>query len=237
MNMTIAWITARGLLGRRRSWLLLPMPVILIGITAIGLAFEAPAVDLADGVLIGLGVAVILPLVSLIVGTGVLGSEIDDGTVVHILTKPIPRSRIILAKLAVAAVVSAITTGVPMFVAAAMVGGVKLGLGFGLACVAGAIVYSALFLALSVVTRRPVLVGLLYVVIWEGLLSNVVTGTRTVSVQHYVIEFASRLSGSSLFTSTVSTSVAAVMTVVFTVVGTWLATQRLRVFSVAGETS
>ncbi|MEU8003761.1 ABC transporter permease subunit [Catellatospora sp. NPDC049111] len=237
MNMTIAWITARGLLGRRRSWLLLPMPVILVGITAIGLAFAAPAVDLADGVLIGLGVAVILPLVSLIVGTGVLGSEIDDGTVVHILTKPIPRSRIILAKLVVASLVSAVTTAAPMFVAATMVGGVRLGIGFAVACVAGAIVYSALFLALSVVTRRPVLVGLLYVVIWEGLLSNVVMGTRTVSVQHYVIEFASALSGSTLFPSTVSTTVAAVMTVVFTVLGTWLATQRLRAFSVAGETS
>ena len=33
MNMTIAWITARGLLGRRRSLLLLPMPIILIGVT------------------------------------------------------------------------------------------------------------------------------------------------------------------------------------------------------------
>ncbi|MEV0459980.1 ABC transporter permease [Catellatospora methionotrophica] len=237
MNMTIAWITARGLLGRRRSWLLLPMPLILIGITAIGLAFDAPAIDLTDGVLIGLGVAVILPLVSLIVGTGVLGSEIDDGTVVHILTKPIPRSRIILAKLAVAATVSAVTTAVPMFVAAAMVGGVKLGLGFALACAAGAVVYSALFLALSVLTRRPVLLGLLYVVIWEGLLSNVVMGTRTVSVQHYVLEFASELSGSTLFTATVSLGVAAAMAVVLTVAGTWLATQRLRSFSVAGETS
>ncbi|GAA1387311.1 MULTISPECIES: ABC transporter permease [Catellatospora] len=237
MNMTIAWITARGLLGRRRSWLLLPMPLILIGVTAVGLGFDAPAADLIDGVLIGLGVAVILPLVSLIVGTGVLGSEIDDGTVVHILTKPIPRSRIILAKLVVAATVSAVTIAVPMFVAATMIGGAELGLGFALACVAGAIAYSALFLALSVVTRRPVLVGLLYVVIWEGLLSNLVAGTRTVSVQHFVIKFAAELSGSQLFTTTVSTAVAAVMTVVFTVLGTWLATQRLRSFSVAGETS
>lgn len=237
MNMTIAWITARGLLGRRRSWLLLPMPLILIGVTAVGLGFDAPAADLIDGVLIGLGVAVILPLVSLIVGTGVLGSEIDDGTMVHILTKPIPRSRIILAKLVVAATVSALTIAVPMFVVATMIGGVELGLGFALACVAGAVAYSALFLALSVVTRRPVLVGLLYVVIWEGLLSNLVAGTRTVSVQHFVIKFAAELSGSQLFTTTVSTAVAAVMTVVFTVLGTWLATQRLRSFSVAGETS
>lgn len=235
--MTIAWITARGLLGRRRSWLLLPMPAILIGVTAVGLALDAPADELIQGVLIGLGVAVILPLVSLIVGTGVLGSEIDDGTVVHILTKPIPRSRIILAKLLVAATVSALTTAIPMFVAATMIGGADLGFGFALASVAGAIAYSALFLALSVVTRRPVLVGLLYVVVWEGLLSNLVSGTRTVSVQHFVIKFAAELSGSPLFTTTVSTAVAAVMTVVFTVVGTWLATQRLRSFSVAGETS
>ncbi|WP_144119217.1 ABC transporter permease [Catellatospora sichuanensis] len=237
MNMTIAWITARGLLGRRRSWLLLPMPVILIGLTAVGIAFDAPTIDLADGVLVGLGVATVLPLVSLIVGTGVLGSEIDDGTVVHILTKPIPRSRIILAKLAVASVVSAVATGVPMFVAGTMVDGTRLGLGLALACVAGAIAYSALFLALSVVTRRPVLVGLLYVVIWEGLVSNLVAGTRTISVQHYVIQFAAELSGTTLFGTTVSTGVAAVMAVLITAVGTWLATQRLRSFSVAGETS
>lgn len=237
MNLTIAWITARGLLGRRRSLLLLPMPLILIGVTAVGLAFDAMPVDLADGVLIGLGVAVILPLISLIVGTGVLGSEIDDGTVVHILTKPIPRGRIILAKLAVAATVSALASAVPMFVAGTMVDGTRLGLAFALACAAGALAYSALFLALSVVTRRPVLVGLLYVVIWEGLLSNVVPGTRTMSVQHYVIRFAQELSGSGLFTTTVSTVVAAVMTVVITVAGTWLAARRLRSFSVAGETS
>ena len=45
------------------------------------------------------GLAVVLPVISLIVGTGVLGSEVDDGTIVHILTKPLPRRDIILAKL------------------------------------------------------------------------------------------------------------------------------------------
>ena len=50
--------------------------------------------------LVGLGLAVVLPVIALIVGTGVLGSEIDDGTIVHILTKPLPRRDIILAKLA-----------------------------------------------------------------------------------------------------------------------------------------
>jgi ABC-2 type transport system permease protein len=237
MNTTIAWITARGLFGRRRFLLLLPMPIILIGITFVGLALDGAGDELAEGVLIGLGIAVMLPLIALIVGTGVLGSEIDDGTVVHILTKPIPRSRIILAKLAVAATVSSLASAVPMFIAGTMVDGATLGLSLAAACVAGAIAYSALFLALSVMTRRPVLVGLLYVVIWEGLLSNVVAGTRTVSIQHYVVTFAQKLSGTALFDSTVNVTAAVIMTVLFTAVGTWLATQRLRAFSVAGETS
>ncbi|MBV1853818.1 ABC transporter permease [Catellatospora tritici] len=237
MNLTIAWITLRGLLGRRRSLLLLPLPLILIGITAVGKAIGAKPDELAQGVLVGLGVAVLLPLISLIVGTGVLGSEIDDGTVVHILTKPIPRSRIILAKLAVATLVSGVVSAVPMFVAAVVADLSDLGPALAAACAIGALAYSALFLALSVVTRRPVLLGLLYVVIWEGLLSNVVAGTRSVSVQHYVIAIAQKISGSTLIGTTISATVAAVMSAVITVAGTWLAVQRLRSFSVAGETS
>ena len=49
--------------------------------------------------LVGLGLAVVLPVIALIVGTGVLGAEIDDGTIVHILTKPLPRWQIVLPKL------------------------------------------------------------------------------------------------------------------------------------------
>src|SRR5688500_14347851 len=99
MNTTIAWITARGLFGRRRFLLLLPLPLILIGMAWLGSALGQPA-DFASPVLVGIGVAVVLPVIALIVGTGVLGSEIDDGTIVHILTKPIPRWKIVLSKLA-----------------------------------------------------------------------------------------------------------------------------------------
>ncbi len=50
----------------------------------------------------GLGLAVVLPVIALIVGTGVLGSEIDDGTLAHILAKPLPRREIVISKLVVA---------------------------------------------------------------------------------------------------------------------------------------
>lgn len=236
MNPTIAWITARGLFGRRRFLLLFPLPVILIGMAWLG-ALVGESAALAGPVLVGIGVAVVLPLIALIVGTGVLGSEIDDGTIVHILTKPVPRWKIILSKLVVAFGVSAVAVAIPMLAAGVILGGARLGLAFAAASVAGALAYSAFFVALSLVTRRPVLLGLLYIMVWEGLLGNFVPGTSVLSIQQYVVSLADRLAGTDLINSTVSVGVAIAMSAAFTLVGAWLATNRLRMFSVAGETS
>jgi ABC-2 type transport system permease protein len=236
-NPTIASITLRGLLGRRRFLLLLPLPLLVIGIALLS-DWGAPSPrDWAEPVLLGLGVAVVLPVIALIVGTGVLGSEIDDGTLVHILAKPLPRREIILTKLVVAVAMTAATVSVPMFIAGVIAGSTRLGLGLVAGSVVGALAYSALFLALSLVTRRPVLLGLLYVLIWEGLLGNVLSGTRMLSIQQYVVTVADRVGDTDLLTGTVSVPVSVVMALVFTVGGTLLAIDRLRSFSVAGETS
>ena len=45
-------------------------------------------------------------------------------------------------------------------------------------------------MALSLVTRRPVLIGLVYVLLWEGLLTNLLTGTRLLAVQQYAVSVA-----------------------------------------------
>ncbi|MFD0787474.1 ABC transporter permease, partial [Micromonospora azadirachtae] len=168
---------------------------------------------------------------------GVLGAEIDDGTVVHILTKPLPRWQIVLPKLAVATGVTAATLAVPLYVAGVLAHSVRLGLALAVAGFLGALAYSALFLALSLLTRRPVLLGLVYVLIWEGLLGNFVSGTKVLSIQQYVIALADRLAPTSLLETSVSVPVAAVMTALVSVGFTVLAIDRLRSFSVAGETS
>lgn len=237
MNPTIMRITARGLFGRRQFLLLLPLPVLLVGLAALADALGATPSDWGPAVIGGLGFAVVLPVMALIVGAGVLGSEIDDGTLVHILAKPLPRREIILAKLVVAVAVTAVTVGVPMFAAGLVAGSVRLGIGLAVGSALGALAYCALFLALSLVTRRPVLLGLVYVLIWEGVLGNVLTGTRVLSIQQYAVTVADRVAGSDLLTGTVSITVSLVMASVFAVGGTWFAIDRLRSFSVAGETS
>ncbi|MFG2048312.1 ABC transporter permease subunit [Micromonospora sp. NPDC048935] len=234
---TVTWITARGLFGRRRFLLLLPLPLVLLGLAVLCRSLGVDPGEWGPPVLVGLGLAVVLPVVALIIGTGVLGAEIDDGTVVHILTKPLPRWQIVLPKLAVAAGVSAVTVALPLYVAGVLADSVRLGLALAFAAALGALAYSALFLALSLVTRRPVLLGLVYVLIWEGLLGNFVSGTKVLSIQQYVIALADRLAPTGLLETTVSVPVASVMTALVSVGFTVLAIDRLRSFSVAGETS
>ena len=63
MNLTIAWITARALLGRKRVLLLLPFPVLVVGLTLIAHALRPDAADQWGPVIVdGLGLGVLLPV-------------------------------------------------------------------------------------------------------------------------------------------------------------------------------
>ncbi len=234
---TVAYITTRGLFGRRRALLLLPLPVLLVGLALLCRAYQVNPADWGPPVLVGLGLAVVLPVIALIVGTGVLGSEVDDGTLVHILTTPLPRRDIVLAKLGVAVGVTAVTTGVPLFVAGVLAGSVRLGLALAVGAGVGACAYSALFLLLSLLTRRPVLLGLVYILVWEGLLARFVSGTRVLSIEQYVITIVDRIAPTELLDGKVSLPVAVTMSAIFAVGCTVAAVDRLRSFSMAGETS
>ncbi len=236
-NPTIARITARALIGRRRFLLLLPLPLLLVGLALLSDSLGAEPRDWVESVIVALGLAVVLPVVALIVGTGVLGSEIDDGTLAHILAKPLPRREIVITKLLVAYAITSITTGVPLVVAGLIAGSGQLAWGLAVAAALGSVAYCSLFAALSLLIRRPVLIGLAYILIWEGLLTNLLTGTRVLSIQQYVLTVADRIGGTDLLSSNVSLSVSLAMAFVFIAGSMVLAIDRLRSFSVVGETS
>lgn len=236
MNLTIIQMTTRGLLGRKRFLALFPLPVILIGLTVVCASTGSSVSAWGEPVLFGLGIAVVLPIVALLIGTGVLGSEIDDGTITHVLTKPLPRRTIVLSKYLVASTVTFLAAGVPLAVCGALADGGKLGIGLGIAAIFGSLAYTGLFLTVSLVSRRPVLLGLVYVMLWEGVLGNVVSGTKVLSIEQYVLTIADRWSGTGLFSTTMAPATAVVLAVVFAVAGGVLATSRLARFQVRGET-
>ena len=234
MNPTIAQITARGMIGRRRFFLLLPLPLLLILLAVLARNSDGTMSMRATAVLVGFGLAIVVPLTALVVGAGVLGMEIDDGTLLHVLAKPLPRREIVLTKFAVACAISVVVTAPALFVAGVVLDGARLGAAFAAGGGVAAVAYCALFGAMSLMTRRPVLVGLIYVVVWEGLLCNLLRGAGVLSIEQYAVTVADRISASDLITSHVSLPVASAMSVVFVVGSTLLAVDRLRSFTVAG---
>jgi ABC-2 type transport system permease protein len=237
MNGTVAAITIRALLGRRRFAVLLPLPLLLVGLAALAHSLEPNPVDWGEPIVVGLGFGVVVPLIALVIGTGVLGSEIDDGTIVHILATPLRRRDIVLTKLAVAVGITTLVSASAMFLTGVIIESARFGLGLAVACAAGSIAYSAVFIALSLLTRRPVLLGLLYVLIWEGVLGNLLSGSRLLSIQQYMVTIAADTTSSDLLNGRVSMPVAVVMSAVFLVGATVLAVDRLRSFTLTGETT
>ena len=235
MNTTVMALTTRALLGRRRVLMLLPMPLVLIGLALIGVSTDEDPAEWGPLVFGGLGLGVILPLTALIVGSSVLGLEIDDGTITHLLTKPLPRSEIILSKLCVAWLVTTIATGVPLAVSALIAGSGALAAGLVCGALLGALAYSALFLALSLVTKRPVAVGLVYIMLWENLLVGFVDGAKVLSVQQHATTFANAVARSDMLDDTVPVVTAMIVAALFVVGGTVGATMKLRSFTLTGE--
>ncbi|GIH89415.1 ABC transporter permease [Planobispora siamensis] len=237
MNGVIAGISYRALLGRRRIWLLVLLPVVLLALAVllrvIGADGERATVELMRTFAIG----IMLPLLGLIAGTGVIAPEIDDGTVIHLLAKPISRPVIAQTKFLVAASVVALFATVPTFLAAYLLIGLESGVasGFALAALVGGVAYAAVFMLLGVVTRHAVTIGIAYAVIWEGLVGNLVPGARRFSVQQWAQTVADQVSSSFFLSTEIALGFAATALFVVTVGAVVWAGLRLRSFSLTGD--
>jgi ABC-2 type transport system permease protein len=197
----IARVTLRALLGRRRTILMLLLAAIPV---LMGLLVRANGSGISNvgTTLDGLVIRIVLPLVALVFGTAALGSELEDGTGVHLLTKPIRRSTIVLAKVAVAGTLTAILIVPSTVLAALLLGrsgvGADAALGLGAGVLVGSYVYVAVFAALSVLTSRGLIIGLGYALIWEGLLAGLLPGSQAFSVREYVRGIAELVSPSTI---------------------------------------
>jgi ABC-2 type transport system permease protein len=235
MNATIAMITFRAMLGRKRALLLLGLPLILLVLSAVLRATGNNDLDVSAGVLQQFGLATLLPLLALIAGTGVIGPEIDDGQIMYVLTKPIPREVIVLTKLVVAIVLTTAFATVPTLVAGLVLTGTTAQLtpAFTVGVLIGGVAYSAVFVALAVASRNAVTIGLLYALVWESLLGSFAPGAKSASIQQWCLSITDALTDASPVTSTVDLPLAITLLVVVTAAGTLLATFRLRSLPVA----
>ena len=152
----------------------------------------------ADRVLDTLVVRTVMPLVALIVGTAAIGSEIEDGTAVYLMIKPIPRWQIALSKGLVAAGLTA-----ALVVPAVVLTGFLLGGGRrhddrrssasrSPAWSAEARMPWRSWRSASSPRVRSCSVSA-YTLIWEGVLSGLLEGTKFLSIRQATLGLAAAL--------------------------------------------
>ena len=226
---------ARGALGRRRNVLVVMLalaPVLVAILLSAGGAVGTPA-TLAREVFTSLQLTIVIPIVALVLGTSALGTEIEDGTVIHLLARPIGRGWIIFAKVLVAAGGSAALAAASTLVTGLLLLGLdwpQLLLALVVASAVSGATYATLFVALSAYTNRALAAGLGYVLLWEGFIASFFAGTRLLSIRVYGELIAAGLAGRDAgdLGTDVQPIVATALATIVVVVAVRLGTVRLR---------
>ena len=231
MNATIAKLALQALLGRRRFLLLLAFPVLLVGLVALVTALTDG--DAAYEIIPGLGYPLVLPLVAILAASSVLGPEVDDGSIVYLISKPVNRYAVALSKWLVALAATLVAGSLPIYLAALITGDGTRAVALLVGAVVAGTTYAALFLAISAVTRHAVIASLMFVLIWESLLGNLFTGVAWLSIGQWGLRVGHELSDELPDPANLPWAILA--SAVVTVVGVWFAGDRLRSFSLRGE--
>ena len=106
--------------------------------------------------------------------------------------------------------------------------------GWFLGAVVSGTAYAALFLALAALTRHAVVIGLLFVLLWEGLLGGLLRGIRWLDIGAWGTEVASSLSD-AIGAAGTGLTYALVAATLLTLASLWYAGDRLRSFTLRGD--
>lgn len=146
----------------------------------------------------------LIPLVALLYASGMVQDEVEEQTLTYLLVRPMPRWAVYLTKLAATVLVTVVLAG--LFTAitylAIHAGGTE-----GAGAVAGhalraaglmglaLLAYCALFGWLGLVVRRSLVMGLGYIIVFEGILANIPFVVRQATVMYYFRVLAERWAG------------------------------------------
>lgn len=234
MNLTVIRLAAAAILGQKRVWALVAFPAALIGIAALMRAFGAG--EQGATLLSSLGYPILLPLVALLAANSTIGPEVEDGSVVYLLAKPVNRYVVAVSKFVVAWVATMLTGVLPLWLTGLVLDPAfaNLAKAWAIGGVVAGTAYTALFLALSAATRHAVNGGVLYVLVWEGALGGVMEGIAWVSIRAWGARVAANFDA-AIPEPVIPLTYALAATAVVLVAGVWFAGDRLRSFSLKGE--
>jgi ABC-2 type transport system permease protein len=191
-------LTLRALLLQRRTAvlaLIVAAPVVTALVYAVAKPADSSDVDFYSGIVEQLFVPTVGALVALVFGVSAFGDEREDGTILYLVATPQRRLDLVVAKVAAAWIASLVLL-VPALALTALLGlGDSLSAGRLLWPLAGvvlsALAYCAAAAWLSLRTRRPVVVGIIYILLWEGSIATFAASAAKLSIAAYGRAFVS----------------------------------------------
>lgn len=235
-------VTLRQLLGRRRTILLVLLCLVPVLLAVAFRAAEETSVSRFTRIVFDfLYVPILLPLVAILFGTGAFGAEIEDGTIVYLMAKPIPRGVVVIAKALAAASVAILLTvgsialsGVIQLLQAGSEGQATI-LAYAAAMVVGCLCYALLFMVVSLFTRRALVIGIGYMLVWEAGLANSLPGVANLSIRQYALGVADAFTQLHTDPSRLPPTTALTLAVILVFAALGLATWRLMRFELPGS--
>jgi len=141
--------------------------------------------------------ALATPIFALMLGTSAFSAEAEDGTLLYLVTTTTPRWWITTVRVLFAAVGTAFLSAIAVSGTGIIVTGFDDPQGvtraFTLAVVLGGAAYASLFTLLALTTRRALVGGLLYILLWEGVLSTTFPAIHYLSVRQWTLAVAASL--------------------------------------------
>lgn len=181
-----------------------------------------------------LGFAVLVPVVALVFAGASLGDVREDGTLVYLWLRPMDRWPVVVGAWSASVTVSLPLTIVPLGVASVLAGGGASLLGATvLAAVVGVVAYSALFVLLGLVVRNPIVWGLGYVLVWEGVVAAFGSFAAKLAVRGYTRSVLTSVTDVELDLGDLGLAAGVTVPVVVSVLALLLAARRLRDLDVA----
>jgi ABC-2 type transport system permease protein len=201
---TVYWLTLRQHLHGKR-W----MAVALLFVLPAGLAIlirstesDVPSRFIEFALLWILIPQALLPLVSLLYASGIVQDEQEEQTITYLLTRPIPKWLLYVIKLAATWTTTVfLVMALSALTCAAIYFGTETDLSdmtlrwlkaAGILSIA-AVTYCSIFGAMSLLTKRTLIVGVIYTAIVEGLLANLPLSLRWGTVIYHTRLIAYRV--------------------------------------------
>lgn len=202
---------------------------------AVGSSDPFDPVETATNIVWFFGVGLMVPIISLVLSSSAFGDLQADETLVYLWHRKTPRWQLAAAAWLAPATIAVPATAIGLSLCAVFIAGFNADVFFGtlLAVVIAAIAYSAAFTLLGLLFRRALIIGLMYLFIWEQFMARAGGGAATLSINTYPSSILAKITDVDLFLADRSIVVGVLVPIILSLLALAVTARRLDKMDVA----